>query len=226
MAIHRQLIAIIALLVTAASFAKAETIITIGYLERVLPQPPVLSNLEAIPENDGLAGAELGLKDNQTTGRFLGQKYVLETRLVDEEGDVAAAARELLSLTPFIVINGPANDILFIADLPEAGPAVLFNAASRDIALRQQDCRRNVFHTSASRAMLADALAQFSTKRKWANWALIEGDHADDKAFTAALQKAAIKFGVKVVGKKTWVFDADMRRNAAQEVPLFTQDLR
>ena len=29
---------------------------------------------------------------------------------------------------------------------------------------------------------------------------------------------------MKIASRKTWEFDADMRRNAAQEVPLFTQD--
>ena len=60
--------------------ARAELDIKVGYLERVLPPPPVLSNLEQIPEDEGIAGAGLALKDNNTTGRFLKQKYTLETR--------------------------------------------------------------------------------------------------------------------------------------------------
>lgn len=39
------------------------------------------------------------------------------------------------------------------------------------------------------------------------------------------MRRSATKFGMKLKSEKTWVFDADMRRNAAQEVPLFTQDL-
>ena len=40
----------------------------------------------------------------------------------------------------------------------------------------------------------------------------------------AALENSARKFGLTIAGQKEWAFDADMRRNAGQEVPLFTQD--
>ncbi len=208
-----------------SGMASAEIEIKIGYLERVLPPPPVLSNLETIPEDEGLAGVELALKDNNTTGRFLKQKYALETRQVDEEGDILAAAKELLAITPHIVVKAPASDLLEIADLPEATNGLLFNASERAVALRQGECRANLLHTIPSRAMLADALAQLAGKKRWARWALIEGAHEGDKAFAKALEASARKFRLKIVGKKTWTFDADMRRNAPQEVPLFTQDL-
>ena len=46
-----------------------------------------------------------------------------------------------------------------------------------------------------------------------------------DLAFAEALRTMGKKFGLDLVGEKAWVFDADMRRNASAEVPLFTQDL-
>ncbi|MEM7425483.1 MAG: ABC transporter substrate-binding protein [Pseudomonadota bacterium] len=217
------------LLLAAASAltgaASAELAVKIGYLERVLPPPPVLSNLEEVPEDEGIAGVETALKENNTTGRFLKQKYTLEIRQVDEEGDFVAAARELLAVTPFIVVKAPAKDLVAIADLAEAGNGLLFNASERMIALRQEECRANVLHTIPSRAMLSDALAQLAGKKRWGRWALIEGAHDGDKAFSSAIEASAKKFGLKIVGKKTWAFDADMRRNAQQEVPLFTQEL-
>jgi ABC transporter substrate binding protein (PQQ-dependent alcohol dehydrogenase system) len=54
---------------------------------------------------------------------------------------------------------------------------------------------------------------------------LVSGLHEEDIAFADALKKSARKFGLKIVSEKIWAFDADMRRNASQEVPLFTQDL-
>ncbi|WP_305989081.1 ABC transporter substrate-binding protein [Roseibium sp. MMSF_3544] len=204
--------------------AYGEVAVAIGYLEQIEPQPPVLSNLDPIPENEGLAGAELGLKDNATTGRFLKQTYSLETRIVDEGGDFESAARELLSLTPFIIVKAPQEKLLALADLPEAEGAILFNASAPDVDLRGNACRRNILHTLPSRAMLTDALAQFGVRKKWTDWVVISGPNPKDKAYADALQKSAQKFGVRIREVKEWDVDADMRRNAFQELPLFTQD--
>ncbi len=71
--------------------------------------------------------------------------------------------------------------------------------------------------------MLADALAQFLMKRRWDEWFLIEGQGPGDAEWAAALRRSAEKFGAEIVAEKVWAFDADMRRNAAQEAPAFTQ---
>ncbi|MET1416569.1 ABC transporter substrate-binding protein [Roseibium sp. HPY-6] len=197
---------------------------TIGYLEQVEVQPPVLSNLDPVPENEGLSGAELGLKDNATTGRFLKQSYSLETRIVDVGGDFEAAARELLALTPFVVVKAPRKNLLMLADLPEAGSAILFNAGSPDTDLRNEACRVNVLHTLPSRAMLTDALAQFAVRRKWTDWVMLSGPNPKDEAFADSIAGSARKFGITMRESKVWDVDADMRRNAFQELPLFTQD--
>lgn len=204
--------------------AYAEVAVTVGYLEKVEPQPPVLSNLDPVPENEGLAGAEVGLKDNATTGRFLKQTYSLESRIVEEDDDFLAAARALLAITPFIIVKAPGEDLLALADLPEASAAVLFNAGSPDTGLRDASCRANVLHTLPSRAMLTDALAQFGVRRKWVDWVVIAGPNPKDQAFARALEASAQKFGIRIRASKVWDVDADMRRTAFQELPLFTQD--
>lgn len=204
--------------------AVAQVDVTIGFLEKKVPLPPILYNLEEIPEDEGLAGARVAMKDNATTGKFLKHNYALEVVIVAEEDDAVSAARGLLAKTRLIVIKAPASDLLAIADLPEAADAVLINAGSADVELRDDACRANVLHTLPSRDMLTDALAQFSLFKKWNTWALIHGTMDGDKALKSAFEKSATKFGLAIVGTKEWAFDADMRRNAAQEVPLFTQD--
>lgn len=212
------------LLVFSVFGACAEVNVVVGYLEQRIERPPVLSNLEVVPDNEGLAGVELGLKDNATTGRFLKHTYTLETRIVEVDGDLIAAARELLAMTPLIIVNAPSGNLVQIADLPEAQHALLLNAGAPDIELRNASCRANVLHTLPSRAMLTDALAQFAVKKRWTDWVLVAGEREGDRAFAAALERSATKFGVNIKDRKTWAFDADMRRNASAEVPLFTQD--
>ncbi len=198
--------------------------VTIGYLELVVPPPPLLSNLDKPPPDKGLAGVKLGIEDNSTTGRFLNHTYQLETGIEEDEEAFMKAARELLAKTPFVVINAPAGNIAKVSALPEARNAILFNASSKDNRLRNEGCARNLFHTIASRAMLADALSQFAMRKKWTNWAMIYGDKPGDGELAAAFRNSAGKFRINLVAEKQWVFDADMRRNASGEVPLFTQD--
>lgn len=202
----------------------AETTLNIGYLRVEQPLPPTLSNLDPIPDDNGLAGAQTGLADNLTTGKFLGQKYELTVTEVFEGEDPLAAARNLLSSSPYLVIDAGPEDIVAIADLAEAEGAILFNTSAGDLALRDGECRRNLLHTLASDAMRTDALAQMLVKKRWEDLVMITGTHAADTSYAEAMRRSLTKFGLSLEAEKEWVFDADMRRNASQEVPLFTQD--
>lgn len=210
--------------VVAAEAPAAEIAVPIHYLRVEVEAPPTLSNLEEIPEDLGLAGARLGLSDNATTGRFLGHLYSLAETSTPPGEDPLPQARAALAETALLIVDAPAAALLDIADLPEAKDALIFNAAAADDALRDDACRANVLHSAASFAMRADALGQFLLKKRWTRLAMIAGAQPDDAAYADALKAAATKLGLEVVGEKAWRFDADMRRNAAQEVPVFTQD--
>ncbi|WP_223274983.1 ABC transporter substrate-binding protein [Tateyamaria sp. syn59] len=202
----------------------AEITLSIGYLRVEQPVPPTLSNLDPIPESNGLAGAQTGLADNLTTGKFLGQKYELTVAEVYEGEDPLAAARDLLAASPYLVIDATPEDITAIADLAEAEGAILFNTSAGDLALRDAECRGNLLHTLASDAMRTDALAQMLVKKRWDDLVMITGTHPADISYAEAMRRSLTKFGLSLEAEKEWAFDADMRRNASQEVPLFTQD--
>ncbi|WP_350334312.1 ABC transporter substrate-binding protein [Coralliovum pocilloporae] len=221
----RSLISFLAGFVLLSQAAMAEIAVPMVYLKQQVDLPPTLSNLDPVPDDLGESGARLGLADNLTTGGFLGHQYSLETVYVPVGGDVLAAAREALARSSFLVLDAPDVVLTAIADLPEAKTALLFNASSASNVLRGEACRANLFHTLPSYQMRSDALMQFARARRWDSLALIAGAHSGDKAFAEALRKSAVKFGLDIDAEKTWLFDADMRRNAAQEVPLFTQDL-
>ena len=207
-----------------ASTAWAELSLSVSYLKIEEPVPPTLSNLDPIPEDRGLAGALTGLQDNITTGRFLGHTYELTEVFVAEGDDALATARAALAETSFLVLDGPPEIQLAIADLPEASGAILFNVSAGDGALRSESCRPNLLHTLPSDAMRTDALVQLFVKKRWSDLVMIAGTHPADVSYAAAMRRSLTKFGLSLEGEKTWEFDADMRRNASQEVPLFTQD--
>ena len=221
----RGALAIAWLLVGMTSAVAQDLYVPLVWLRHAEPERPLLSNLDPIPEDRGQAGAALGLEDNITTGRFLGQTYSLEIIEIAADEDPLPAARLALESSRFVVLDAPAASITAIADLAEANDALLFNASSSDVALRQNDCRSNLFHTKSSHAMQADALMQFAVFKRWEELVMIQGNAPEDVAFGAALETSAAKFGLEIEETKAWIFDADMRRNAAQEVPLFTQDL-
>ena len=212
-------------LVPFRSPAQAEIQVNVTYLRFAMPPPPVLSNLDPVPADKGIAGAGLALNDNATTGRFLGHKYALETIEVAPGEDLTGAARKALSKSSLLILDMPREQLLQVADLPQAQSALLFNAAAPDVALRDDECRANLLHTLPSNAMRADALMQFVRFKRWNDLALITGPHPGDLAFATALKSSASKFGLSIDAEKPWNFDADMRRDAAREVPLFTQDL-
>lgn len=205
--------------------AQAEVTLDVTYLSVFEQLPPTLSNLDPEPENIGVAGAQVGLDDNTTTGRFLGHTYTLKLVQLDEGADALDAARAALDATPFLILDAPPAMQMQIADLDVAQNAVIFNTSAGDRALRDTACRANLLHTLPSDNMRTDALAQFFLKRRWDDLVMISGTHPQDITYAEAMRASLTKFGMQLSGEKTWAFDADMRRAASQEVPLFTQDL-
>ncbi|MGA9037886.1 MAG: ABC transporter substrate-binding protein, partial [Pseudolabrys sp.] len=204
--------------------------IKIGYLRRAQHQETI-SLVQMPPPDNGLAGAQMAAKDNDTTGQFLNQRYSLVDLHLKAGDDPATAvadlARQGISL---IVADLPADDLLKAAEVGKAGRILFFNAAATDDRLRQKDCRANVVHTAPSRAMLADGLAQYLVWKRWVRWFLVVGSHERDKLFAAALIRAANRFGAKIVQQREFKDTGGARRTDSgvvqvqQQMPVFTQE--
>src|SRR6185312_2212337 len=152
----RRLVGIVGLGLLASQALAAEPVeIGIGYLGQAGIRSK-LSLVEQPAENDGIAGARLAIEDNNTTGRFLNQRFSLEeVRLRDGE-DVAKAATALAGRNGFIIADLPADALLKAADALRGSKTVLFNAGSTDDRLREQDCRANVVHVAPTRSMRSE----------------------------------------------------------------------
>ena len=202
--------------------AEAPLQVQIGYLGYRPDPGPLLSNVIPEPADAGQRGAELAIIDSNSTGAFLNQRYSLTSASVDSpEALLTAAQAQHAQGLRLFVVNAPAASLRQLsAALPDS---LLFNAGSPDDRLRSTDCLANVLHTLPSRAMLADALAQFLVLRKWQKALLIVGPTEDDQAYAAALRRAAKRFGVQLVAEKAGRFDNDQRRSAQADMPLFTQ---
>jgi ABC transporter substrate binding protein (PQQ-dependent alcohol dehydrogenase system) len=121
------------------------------------------------------------------------------------------------------------DDLLAFADLPEARDAIILSIRAGDDELRQEMCRSNIFHLVPNWAMRADALAQYLAWKKWRRWFLISGRGTKDIQYRAALERAAQKFGAKIVETRDYTFDAGSRRTDSghqqvqTQMPLLTQ---
>jgi ABC transporter substrate binding protein (PQQ-dependent alcohol dehydrogenase system) len=213
----------------ARAYAAEATEILIGYV-REAPSRLAISVLDVPAEDDGIAGARVAINDNNTTGKFLGQKFHLEDVKIEVGGDPAAEVQRLISSgTHYIVADLPAAALLKVADFAKTHGALIFNAGATDDSLREEDCRANVFHTAPTRSMLADGLAQYLVWKQWRNWFLIAGSHGKDKLWADALRRSATRFGATIVEERTFEDRGASRQTDSgnvliqREMPVFTQ---
>jgi len=215
---------------TASPPAPGFTTVPIGYLEQEAKRPLPLSRLNIEPEDLGIAGAEIALKDNNTTGRFTKQQFILDVDKVPVGGDAIAALQKLAdSGDHFVLVDAPADALLRLSDSVKGKDVLLFNVRAEDVNLRQEDCRANVLHTAPDLDMLADALAQYLVWKKWQRWLVAKGVFPEDLAYLDAIHRAAKRFGGTIVEEREYKGGAEARRTDSgqqqiqQQMPVFTQ---
>lgn len=197
------------------------------YLKIQQAERPTLSNLDPIPDDLGLQGAELGVADNNTTGSFLGYKFQLDVQAFEqadtpeELATIKAAIHK--SAAKYVLLDMSAKQQLAVIDESGNEQKLFFNIRSYDVALRNEACRGNLFHTIPSYAMRADAYMQFLIKKQWNKIHLLEGNNDEDAAFAQALRRSAKKYQLTFIQDSKWLPDGDLRRHAADEVSLLTQ---
>src|SRR5882757_7028190 len=88
-ALIRAFVAVALVFLLTAALARAEPLtIKIGYVGRA-EKKATISLLDYPPDNDGVAGTRLALDDNNTTGKFLNQHFLLEEVRVKDGADPA-----------------------------------------------------------------------------------------------------------------------------------------
>jgi ABC transporter substrate binding protein (PQQ-dependent alcohol dehydrogenase system) len=228
--VTRVVFTVILLLCAASPALPANTLdVKIGYLGTTA-KTTTISLIEMPAANAGLAGAQLAIDDNNTTGKFLNQSFALQEILLNGEDDVTAAVQKLSDAgISLIVTDLTADELLKAADAGRERGLVFFNSGATDDRLRQEDCRANVIHAAPSRAMLADGLAQYLVWKHWTRWLLVTGSHEPDKLFADALRRSATRFGARIVQDREFNDTGGARRTDTglvqiqSQIPQFTQ---
>jgi ABC transporter substrate binding protein (PQQ-dependent alcohol dehydrogenase system) len=222
---------VVSALTPAVTCAEAETV-QIGWLSQATKWTLPLSYLDPPPQDEGIQGVQLGIADDETTGRFTGQSFTLVEAIIPENGSIVEGLRELSARGVRLVVTdlaGPA--LLSVWGLPEAAGITFFNTGSADDRLRGEDCRANLLHLLPSRVMLADALVQYLVVKRWSNLMLAVGHSEADREFATDIRHAGQKFQARIVQEKPWTFVPGARRTdtghfAIQaEVARFTQGI-
>jgi ABC transporter substrate binding protein (PQQ-dependent alcohol dehydrogenase system) len=214
----------------AAARSAEMTKVPVGYLKQEVKRPIPLSRLHVESADYGIAGAEMALKDNNTTGRFTKQEFILDIERVAVGGDAVAALQKLVdSGHHFILVDAPAETLLALSDSVKGKDVLLFNVRAEDEELRQEECRANILHTAPDRYMLADALAQYLVWKKWQRWFVVKGVFPKDLAYLEAIRRAAKRFGGTIVEEREYKEAPGARRSDTGELqiqrqmPVFTQ---
>ncbi|HEX8662899.1 MAG TPA: ABC transporter substrate-binding protein [Beijerinckiaceae bacterium] len=215
--------------------------VRIGYVGQHRPPAQPASPLDEVAADEGVAGARLGVADNNTTGRFIGLGFELVERRVGpvetpagiDAGAVGRAGVDAVAALAsdgvrFVVADLDAGPLTAVAAAVPTGATLVLNARAPDDSLRGAGCRKNLLHTVPSRAMLADGLAQYLVRMRWRRWFLVVGKSEGDRLYAEAVQRAAKRFGAEVAVEKPWIFEAGSGRadtghvTLQSEIPAFT----
>lgn len=189
-----------------------------------------ISILDIPAADDAIAGALMGVADNNTTGKFTNQSFeAIDARL--DEGDDAGAAIDRLAGqgVRLVIADLSAERLLAASERARAQGALLFNVSATDDRLREEDCRANVVHVAPARSMLADGLAQYLVWKQWRRWLLIKGSHPQDELLAQAFRNSAKKFGAKIVEERVYEDTGGGRRTDSgsvqtqRQMPVLTQ---
>ena len=213
-----------------ASTADDKKLLRVYYLGKEYDEPLPLSYAEEVITDKGIQGARLMLKEANQAGNFVGHAFEMEEGIVPKDGDVVAKAQEALDGGyRFILADLEPEDLLAVADLPKAKNALIMNIRSSATKLRQEECRRNVFHIIPDYAMRADAIAQYLIWKKWPSWYVLRRDTPEDQDYAEQVKRSAARFGGNVVEDQIYRLPPGARnldsghQQVQQQIPMETE---
>ena len=211
-----------ALLAVMASGAAAQTTLKVTWIAPEDDPRLQRSRLErgalGHPGGPAVDALKIALAEAKPELEAAGARLELEVATVADAAQArAAAARAEKAGHVAIVTDLPADGTLAVAD---AVKIAVLNAGSTADALRQADCRRNLWHIAPSERMRADAIAQFLVARNWRNVLVLVGPADAERA--ATVQAAIRRYGLKATAVRPFKLSADPRERDLANPLLLT----
>jgi ABC transporter substrate binding protein (PQQ-dependent alcohol dehydrogenase system) len=120
---------------------------------------------------------------------------------------------------PLLISELPASLLVAAAD---ANKSVVINVSEADDALREGQCKANLFHAMPSERMRADALAQILLTRRWNKVLLLSSESPQDQRRADVVTRSIQRFNLKLVAKKTFKLSGDPRERQLANLALLT----
>jgi ABC transporter substrate binding protein (PQQ-dependent alcohol dehydrogenase system) len=161
------------------------------------------------------------MAESRIRGRALGLTFALEELELAEGAD---ASKAIVAGGPrAVILDLPLTELVaVVAELGGRSDLILFNIRHPDDRLRAQGCAPALLHTLPSRAMLADALAQYLAVRGWRRALALVGPDEASAATAAAFDHAAAKFGLTIADRQAFELTNDPRRREQSNIALLT----
>ena len=185
--------------------------------------PVDIRSATAIRDRRAFAGAQVGIAELKRLERAAKARFALERRTVADAAGMIAAIRGMRAAgTGFFLLDAPDAAVAEAAAATADLGAVLFNTTAAGDSLRNADCQPHLFHTAASRAMLADAVAQYLKSRKWSDALVLRGPLPEDAATARAFVRAAELFGLEIVDVRDFVLGGDPEERERNDLDFLT----
>ena len=167
--------------------------------------------------------AKVAIEESKFAGSAVGVEFKLKRRRAKSERKLVNSALKLVDAgAQYILVDAPAALVDEVAHATEDRDVLLFNVSARDDLLRQEQCRSHLLHVIPSHAMTTDALAQYLISKKWREVLMLTGPRPEDEQLTAAFERSAKRFGVKIVEQRPFVLSNDPREREKNNVALLT----
>lgn len=215
-------------LAVAARAAPSGHEIAIGYVQ--IADDPRYDDREGPAETTltpprPVAGAEMAIDEVNIDAATSGRTYKLDKEEADS-GDALAAKVDAMAQAGvhWFLIDAPDEAMAKLAKAERGKNIILFNVSATGDALRGPACQPELLDMIPSRAMLADALAQFLLARKWPNVLVLRGPLLEDKEDAVAFAHAAKRFGLSIADTRDFIVSNDPRHRDQDNIALLTGD--
>lgn len=175
------------------------------------------------PGGPALDGVRLAIEESRFELDAAGSAVAVDSASAASLDAARAAAKKATQAGAALLLTDlPADWTRAVAD---AVKLPVLNLGEASDALRERDCRANLWHVLPSERMRADALAQTLVARKWTQVLLLTGPSTVDAVRGAAAQAALRRYGIKLVASKPFKLSTDPRERDRANPLLLTGGL-
>jgi ABC transporter substrate binding protein (PQQ-dependent alcohol dehydrogenase system) len=188
----------------------------------------VYARIPAVPRFRPVPGAQQGILDAQSTGKFLDLDFELVPfRGVDADALIAELFRQRDDEgISFFLVDAETHVIEALTEATRASDILLFNVNNFSDSLRIENCASHLMHTAPSYNMLMDALTQYLIFQDWTRLLVLQGPLEDDAEMVAALERSAKRNGASIIDIRDFVLSNDPREREQNNIRLMTSGRR